>query len=118
MNYTNKEISIRLKELGFEMDAPVYHHAIRLYRHGEETYTGSNQPEPLYDYAPAYTSDQLFSWLRENKADITIKVVGMSGAPNVKLPEGSFPASHDYMLDKKRSLTDMLAKAVIWILEQ
>ena len=114
---TNKENSIKLKELGFEMDAPVYHHAIRLYRHGEETYTGSNQPEPLYDYAPAYTSDQLFKWLRENpaKVELTTGWVKVTLSKDPSLHRWAF---NGITISFKTNLTDMLAKAVIWILER
>ena len=112
MNYTNKEDSIRLKELGFELDSDkCWKHLTIEEKDYGKLFHISDIDEHIA-YIPAYTSDQLFEWLREN-GDFDIHknwMMAIKGDP--------FKADSHEPIKYETNLTDMLAKAVIWILEQ
>ena len=101
MNYTNKEDSIKLKALGLDIGyAPI----LKIFDIIEEA-------------VPIYTSDQLFEWLRDNPNKIEI-TTGW-----IKVTLSTDPSLHKWVFNGitfgfETNLTDMLARAVIWILEQ
>ena len=117
MNYTSKEASIRLKELGFECE----HNAVIAINPNGKAFLSTIESEILVLMSatkqcyPAYTSDQLFIWLRENYLEPDVKFFEIQ-EDGIYL--ASFTMSEQYWVDYKTNLTDMLAHACIWILEQ
>jgi len=126
---TSKEISQRLKEVGFEASTEyAWRQDSRFsgfpYPEGNdvellETYsltnTSSLQPHNRrnLDYIPAYDAEILFKWLRPygNTRDMGWFI--NHNEIVVSLHEG-----RDGVFEFKTSLADMLGEAIIWIKEQ
>ena len=119
MNYTSKEDSIRLKELGFECK----HNAVIAVNPNGKVITTTVEAEILIlmsatkECYPAYTSDQLFEWLREwinSNSEERFMEIQEDGMVVSDWGIKDMNQWHDH----KTNLTDLLAKAVIWIKEQ
>ena len=121
MNYTNKEISIRLKELGFDVGSRMGHMISSdgivqegmIVEHIDFTVKWECDG---FTFLPAYTSDQLFEWLRGNteKYNLTWSIDDLElFIYRVGTPVEDEPLTVTF----ETNLTDMLAKACIWILE-
>ena len=105
---TNKEISQRLKDVGFrEITGGCYDKDGNPY-----TYT-FDVTEQLPDLVPAYDAETLFKWLRPygNTRDMGWFI--NHNEIVVSLHEG-----RDGVFEFKTSLADMLGEAIIWIKEQ
>ena len=113
MNYTNKEDSIRLKELGFELDSDkCWKHLTIEEKDYGKLFHISDIDEHIA-YIPAYTSDQLFEWLREWWEPMVRDFELLPDEMRIYHHLENWGGEVDF----ETNLTDMLAKAVIWILE-
>ena len=123
---TSKEISPRLKAVGFA--EPTSHHHV--YYKNEYQFISSKSMEEVaeewdvywshedIEFIPAYGAEALFKWLREmkgfnyywdmNAIDFSIYNIGVCGVEDEPLIKFRF----------KNNLADFYAKPIIWILEQ
>jgi hypothetical protein len=119
MNYTKYEESEKLKKLcfyinNFECGYKVGHDDM-----GLVVMTPQSNAQYLIDInIPAYTSDQLFEWLR--KRPVPNWYWDMNAISIMFYEIDEFGTSEEWTarLKYETNLTDMLAKAVIWVLEQ
>jgi len=108
---TNKEISQRLKEVGFrEITGGCYD------KDGNPYTYHFDVTEQLPDLVPAYDAETLFKWLRENAWDV--------GGYEYEIHHDAIIVLHNILdlwpspFKFKSSLADMLGEAIIWIKEQ
>ena len=121
MNYTNKEISIRLKELGFDVGSRMGHMISSdgivqegmIVEHIDFTVKWECDG---FTFLPAYTSDQLFEWLRNETENYSRPMndifISFNRIIITKRIYKTFKAEF------KTTLADMLASAIIWILKE
>ena len=133
--YTDKERSIKLKELGFEGEYEWCWYKFvsmpELYESpcekGFEREDNLSIPVLMseHDYLiPAYLADTLFEWLREWRVrnNYTCNFRILHGSIEIWLPrtKGYMERNEDHSLlyHELPTLTNMLADAIIWILSQ
>jgi len=110
--YTDKDRSIRLKELGYSAET-IYNWVLVKDVDGNEDYELKSWYNS--DSFPAYSADTLFDWLRENFWEPDVKFFEIQ-EDGIYLAR--FDDSWSAWTDFQDSLTNMLADAIIWILEQ
>jgi len=109
---TNKEISQRLKDVGFDVPSMYEHRLISMYDADSKWMTTRRTDEHtvivLEIGEPAYDAETLFKWLREQGTH-------GQGLDVIFLDELYVD---EHRIDFKTSLADMLGEAIIWIKEQ
>jgi len=115
---TSKEVSMRLKTAGFFEPTPKFHELRTTGEWALSSLGGLNCSKEFATKAtiiPAYDAEVLFEWLRGWHRDDPFRSFGIENDGITAFDWG--PRDNAKWIEYKTSLADMMAEAILWILE-